>query len=117
MIPDVKICAVLEQEFPELDFSGEACPRKDVYGYLSCLSKRAGQWMQGGQLKPLEHCVSLLNKIHRHCSRRVQAAIENVFLYQFTQSLHRSSRRWEIKQLLPMSFRDVIYRHTYSGAI
>jgi hypothetical protein len=118
MISDAKICAVLEQEFPDLDFCKDKNPEyRDVYSYLNCLSLRTSQWMKGGQLQSLEHCFNLMNKLYRHCSRRVQAAIENVYLYHLTRSINHSDRRWEIKQLLPASFRDVVYRHTFSGAI
>ncbi|MFB9862393.1 DUF7674 family protein [Rufibacter immobilis] len=82
MIEHYQVLAELEREFPELtpELEDTECKR-NMYRQLSCFARFTNRFIDQQDLAQVRRCFQHANHLWQHGDQRVQAALQNSYLY------------------------------------
>jgi len=104
MIDQSELPAYMEKEIPELSIvlEGENC--KNVYSTVRLLSDYTQSNIVNQNFKNVKKCLSVVEKLYKKGNKAVKSAIENVYIYSFSNMLFKDEAKKRILiGLIPIS--------------
>ncbi len=108
MLPDAKIPLLIACQIPAL--TQEMPESGAVNSTIGVFSAHTRQLIRLGHLREVKQCFAMAGVLYKNGSKALQCAIESVFIFAVSPFLDMQ----QIKDLLPVSLRQVRNRHLHT---
>lgn len=101
-----EVSAEIADEIPEIQKEIVCAPVfGSVYMSVKVLTTYTGKMLQNHQLRQVERCMKLADKIYNKGNKLVKTAVENVFIFSFSNLQGSCSKReWqEVQTKMPLT--------------
>ena len=119
MIKETEVPEILGNELPEINYElQKKVNTKNIYKTIQCFADFTKQLAVCGNLKEVQRCFNLAEKMLQDGNNTVKNAIENVYLFSVSKILDMTNPLSEaVKEMLNGPLRNEYYKQVHAGGI